>query len=308
MVDRKAVVIGAGISGVLVARELLRAGWQVEVLEARHVGAGSSSRTAAGIRQQFSTPSTVRGMRYAVQAYLALGDELGARCLVQGGYLFLHGTADAGRAALGRVAVQRAAGLDTVQVLEGPALVERFPWVDPDTCVGGTFDPTDGFLLPAVVYTEGARRVRELGGTLRVRAPVTGARHAGGRLVAVTTPDGGESAAAPSRTAPRPRFIRLAPFGSSTASVAGSHNPMGKGPADLHHVLGHPPGQGGMTLDQAGRWLSANLSYASDKNAPALRRAGAVIKVQGGTASAPGCPATAPARRRRWRTTGRRPS
>jgi glycine/D-amino acid oxidase-like deaminating enzyme len=51
MVDRKAVVIGAGISGELVARELLRAGWQVEVLEARHVGAGSSSRTAAGIRQ-----------------------------------------------------------------------------------------------------------------------------------------------------------------------------------------------------------------------------------------------------------------
>ena len=51
---RKAVVIGAGITGGLVARELLLAGWQVDVVEARHVGAGSSSRTAAGIRQQMA--------------------------------------------------------------------------------------------------------------------------------------------------------------------------------------------------------------------------------------------------------------
>ena len=72
--DRSAVCIGGGITGVLAARELLLAGWKVTVLEGRHVGAGSSSRTAAGIRQQFSTPETVRGMRYAVAFYRSFAE------------------------------------------------------------------------------------------------------------------------------------------------------------------------------------------------------------------------------------------
>ena len=63
---QRVVIIGAGITGALCAWRFQAAGWQVTVLEAQHIGAGSSSRTAAGIRQQFSTPETVLGMRYAV--------------------------------------------------------------------------------------------------------------------------------------------------------------------------------------------------------------------------------------------------
>jgi sarcosine oxidase subunit beta len=190
MTDRRVVILGAGITGVLVARELLLAGFHVTVLEARHVGAGSSSRTAAGIRQQFGTPSTVAGMRYAVDFYRRFGEEVGATCLVQDGYLFLHDADEAWAAARARVAMQHAAGLAEVEALEREALRARFPWVDADAVLGGTFCPTDGFLHPSVIYVEGARRVRELGGELRTRAPVVGARHDGGRLVAVRTPDG----------------------------------------------------------------------------------------------------------------------
>ena len=85
----RAVVIGGGITGVLTSRALLLDGWDVVMLEARHLGAGSSSRTVAGIRQQFSTPGTVRGMRFSRQAYEALSDELGARTMTCQGYLFL---------------------------------------------------------------------------------------------------------------------------------------------------------------------------------------------------------------------------
>ncbi|MEZ4241111.1 MAG: FAD-binding oxidoreductase [Myxococcota bacterium] len=110
---RRAVCIGAGITGVLTARELLLAGWEVTVLEARHVGSGSSSRTAAGIRQQFSTPETVRGMQYAVGFYRAFQAEVedGTSPIVQSGYLFLHAEGARWAEAQERAAMQQGCGL-----------------------------------------------------------------------------------------------------------------------------------------------------------------------------------------------------
>lgn len=190
MADRHAVVIGAGITGVLTARQLLLDGWDVTILEGAHVGAGSSSRTAAGIRQQFSTPETVWGMRYCVDFYKRFQQEIGSDepVIVQNGYLFLHD--DPARWAEARevVAMQQGVGLD-VEELDGDALRERFPWVG-GRILGGTHCPSDGFLQPHLIYNEGARRVEELGGTVVKRAPVTGGTYDNDRIVAVDTPKG----------------------------------------------------------------------------------------------------------------------
>lgn len=188
----RAVIIGGGITGVLCARELRLAGVEVTLVEARHIGSGSSSRTAAGIRQQFSTPDTVRGMRYAVRAFRELGLHTADQqpVLQQNGYLFLYQDAKRWAAAQARCAMQRQAGLIEVEDLEGPALRERFDWVSPDL-LGGTFCPTDGFLFPAVVYGEGARLARELGAEIVQNARVTAAHHDGqGRLTGVVTAKG----------------------------------------------------------------------------------------------------------------------
>src|SRR5262249_14486345 len=110
--------------------------------------------------------------------------------IVQHGYLFLHDDPARWRRARAVVEMQRAAGLAEVEALEVEDLVRRFAWVDRETLIGGTFCPTDGFLLPHLVYNEGARRVRELGGTLVQNAPVTEALAAGDRLAVVRTPKG----------------------------------------------------------------------------------------------------------------------
>ena len=72
MGDRRAVIIGGGITGALTARDLAEAGWQVVMLEGAHIGAGSSSRTAAGAacgtRRASTTSTSPPGLRRAASA------------------------------------------------------------------------------------------------------------------------------------------------------------------------------------------------------------------------------------------------
>lgn len=197
------VVVGGGITGALSAWELVRAGFEVVVLEARERGAGSSSRSAACIRQQFSTEATVRAMIRSVAAYARFAEDF--RCapgagdvLVQNGYLFLHardgvGAGEAWDGALRRVAMQRRAGLDDVEVLEPGEVGARFPQVDPSGLLGATFCKSDGFLRADLIYQEALRRVEELGGVVRPWSPVVGGLFDGaGTLCGVRLGDGEE--------------------------------------------------------------------------------------------------------------------
>ena len=161
---------------------LRRAGWDVTVIEARYVGAGSSSRTAAGIRQQFSTPETVLGMRYSVDIYRRFPEEVGGLVvpIVENGYLFL--LRDGLQAAAERVEMQRSCGLREVELLDPQATARRFPFVDSQEIVGATWCPSDGFLRPEIVYGEAAASARSRGVEFAVGAPVDAARHRNGRL------------------------------------------------------------------------------------------------------------------------------
>lgn len=189
---RSAVIIGAGITGSLVAHNLVRAGWRVTVLEAATIGAGSSSRTAAGIRQQFSTPETVMGMRYSVDYYRTFPSHVQGSSvpIVQNGYLFLLAMQEEVDAAVARVAMQRRCGLNDVEFLDGTALSTRFPWVDRHAVLAATWCPSDGFLHPSVVYNDAMADAVRLGATLVQHAAVISAKHQSGRITEVQTNKG----------------------------------------------------------------------------------------------------------------------
>lgn len=81
-------------------------------------------------------------------------------------------------------------------------MLRAFPWVNPEIAVGATICPSDGFLLPHVVYNEGAGLAEEGGVRVLKNAPVVGANHENGKLIPVETPEGDLFSTAPTPGAP----------------------------------------------------------------------------------------------------------
>jgi glycine/D-amino acid oxidase-like deaminating enzyme len=205
------VIIGGVATGALTAVSLAERGFRVTVVEKAQVGNGSSSRSAAGIRAQFSTEETVVGMQYSEWWYSHFHDFLQSPADVrqqpvmrQNGYLFLYEDPEAipvwqprrrqelariWQQALAGAVMQQRLGLP-VEVLTPQQVHERWPHLEPDRLVGATWCPTDGFLIPHMIYSEGYRRAQELGVRVVQQTEVLGATLRAGRISALLTSQG----------------------------------------------------------------------------------------------------------------------
>ncbi len=205
------IIIGGGATSALIAVRLAERGFRVTVLEKAQLGNGSSSRSAAGIRAQFSTEETVVGMQYSEWWYSHFHELLHSPADVrqqpvmrQNGYLFLYEAPDAipawqprRRQELARIwqqaqvaaAMQQRLGLP-VEVLSPQNVHERWPHLTPDRLTGATWCPTDGFLMPHMIYNEGFRRAKELGVQVQQHTEVLGAVLHADRISALVTNKG----------------------------------------------------------------------------------------------------------------------
>lgn len=205
------VIIGGGATGALTAVRLAERGFRVTVLEKATPGNGSSSRSAAGIRAQFSTEETVVGMQYSEWWYSHFHDILRSPAeareqpvMRQNGYLFLYEDpavipawqprrkqelARIWQYAQAAAAMQQRLGLP-VEVLNPRGVRERWPHLIPDRLVGATWCPSDGFLIPHIIYSEGLRRAQELGVEVRQHTEVLGALLQGDCVQALVTNNG----------------------------------------------------------------------------------------------------------------------
>lgn len=187
------VVIGAGVTGALVSYKALQAGYRVTCVEARAVGAGSSSRSAACVRAQWGTEANVRAMRRSIRFYKKLPrllDNPDVQMIRQNGYLYPCFTKEEIAERERLFLIQREAGLQEVELLNGEETHWRFPHVNPDV-LGATFCGIDGFCFPAVIYGEVFDYCRiDPDFDLLVNAPVTEVMKEGTRVTAVITPRG----------------------------------------------------------------------------------------------------------------------
>ena len=107
-------VVGGGVIGLSVARELRLAGaGRVVVLEREaSVGQGSSSRANGGVRAQFTTRANIEFSAFSIAELERLDAATGLLGFHQTGYLLLCGT-EAGRDGLAEAfRLQRSLGVD----------------------------------------------------------------------------------------------------------------------------------------------------------------------------------------------------
>jgi sarcosine oxidase subunit beta len=181
METREVVVIGGGAMGASVAWHLRDLGvGDVVLLERDSLAAGSTSRSAGGIRAQFSDELNVR---IALRSLAEFGrmDGIDFR---QHGYLFLLDREEDVASFRDALELQRRLGVPSRELTVDEALA-IVPQVSPEGLLAATYCELDGYASPESVVQWYAR-----GLDVRQGCEVTGVRVESGRVLGVGTSTG----------------------------------------------------------------------------------------------------------------------
>ena len=185
------VIIGGGVMGTSTAFHLAEAGVRDVVLLERHsLASGSTSKSAGGVRAQFSDAVNVALGWRSLPAFENFATRPGGSIdLHQVGYLFLHTDPHAWELAQQAVELQNAMGVPTrlVSVDEASSMS---PAARLDDVIGATFHARDGYCSPENVVQGYATGARSLGATIRTGVAVTGIDSSGGVITGVRTDHG----------------------------------------------------------------------------------------------------------------------
>ncbi|MEA3337744.1 MAG: FAD-dependent oxidoreductase [Chloroflexota bacterium] len=184
------IVIGGGVMGTSIAYQLASRGMDVILLEKSFLGAGSSGRSSAIIRQHYSNETTARMARHSLEVFQNFGEIIGGNVdFEKTGMLFIT-PADDQAGMESNVLMQRRVGIDT-RVLSGAELKELQPQIAGWQDVVAAWEPEAGHCDPAGTVNAFAAAAKRKGASIRQGVEVLGINMAGGRVQGVTT-SGGE--------------------------------------------------------------------------------------------------------------------
>jgi len=187
------IIIGGGIIGAATGYYLAKAGLKVRLFERGYLCSGSTGRCIGGVRQQFTSESSIKLMMRSVELFSEMGRELGTEVHWHpGGYLFLAHDESNKRAFLSNIAVQQSAGLKDVRWVDAAEVRELFSLVETRGLLGGSYCPSDGQAYPFAVVGGYAGKIRELGGSVHAFTEVAGILQEGGRAKGIKTAAGQE--------------------------------------------------------------------------------------------------------------------
>lgn len=142
------VVVGAGISGAATAYYLKKAGVKnVALFERDAAGSGGTGKSAAIVRQHYSTTLMARVALESVNIFRDLSAELGADVgYAPVGYVFLP-PSDSIEIPRHVVEIQRKLGVET-EWLSSEELAKRFDWLNMEGLAGGVYESRGGYADP----------------------------------------------------------------------------------------------------------------------------------------------------------------
>jgi glycine/D-amino acid oxidase-like deaminating enzyme len=167
------VIIGGGVMGLSIAHALAAAGTRPLVLERRFLGAGSTGKSGAIIRQHYSLELTATMARDSLRAYSRFEDEIGGGAgFVRCGMAIV--IAARHREGLRRnLEMQRRLGIRTDE-LDARQIRDAVPGAVTDDESVGCYEPDAGYADPLRTLQSLAAAVRRLGGEIREEVEVTG--------------------------------------------------------------------------------------------------------------------------------------
>lgn len=211
------IIIGAGIMGCSTAFQLAQRGLKVVVLEKSEVGAGSTGKSSAIIRQHYSNELTARMALYSLRVFQDFAEQVGGDAgFTPTGFVAMAAAKD--RAGLeANVALQRRVGIQT-ELLSPEALREIMPGLETTDLVVAAYEPESGYADPYSTVNAYANAIRKLGVKIMLGAEVTGLRFAAGQIIGVNTPREKFDA---------PLVVNCAgPWGARVAKMAGLDAPI----------------------------------------------------------------------------------
>ncbi len=154
------IVIGGGIFGCATAYELTKLGQKVLLIEKEYLGSGSTGRCISGIRQQFSTPETIKLSMLSVHIFKELHEKFGIEWH-QGGYLFLASSQSQKEKYLELIKIQHQMGLQ-VNFIDPKEILELVSCFQLKNIVGASYCPTDGQANPFLVIQRYVEQIKKL--------------------------------------------------------------------------------------------------------------------------------------------------
>ncbi len=166
------IVIGGGIIGMATANYLSQTHIKLAVIERKHLGSGSTGRCIGGIRQQFSTPASIRLMQESLRLFERMEEEFGRSVeFHRGGYLFLAHEPKMVEVFKANIAVQKKENVN-VSLLTPQEVKEVAPCVNTDGLLAGAYCPDDAQAFPFPVLHGYMKNIVGNGGQFYIANPV----------------------------------------------------------------------------------------------------------------------------------------
>jgi len=181
----KIAIIGGGIIGVATAYELAKLGEDVILFEKNYFDSGSTFRCATGIRAQFTDEANIKLMKYSVERWERLEEELESDInFRQRGYLFLATSEEEVEAFKANIKLQNRFGVPT-RLIEIEEAKEIVPILNTEPFLAGAWNPKDGKANPFKTLFAYLGKARELGVDAREHTEVVGLEREGDEIITV---------------------------------------------------------------------------------------------------------------------------